>query len=187
MAKTPIVRDVMGRSTQAFKIDDPMKEAMHDLARSPFPALPVVDDLGVVVGELTEKDCLRTVSQWAYEGISGGTVADHMSDLEVRVTPEMDLLNAARAFLECNFSCLPVTEDDRLVGFIHRHDVLKGIDRWATAIASSAPGSTCSGSATDRFPNESPLRSLKPSAIPWPPGRAANATESLDQSMIGPW
>ena len=134
MAKTPIVRDVMGRSTQAFKIDDPMKEAMHDLARSPFPALPVVDDLGVVVGELTEKDCLRTVSQWAYEGISGGTVADHMSDLEVRVTPEMDLLNAARAFLECNFSCLPVTEDDRLVGFIHRHDVLKGIDRWATAI-----------------------------------------------------
>lgn len=134
MAKTPIVRDVMGRSTQAFKIADPMKKAIHDLARSPFPALPVVDDLGVVVGELTEKDCLRTVSQWAYEGISGGTVADHMSDLEVRVTPEMDLLNAARAFLECNFSCLPVTEEDRLVGFIHRHDVLKGIDRWATAI-----------------------------------------------------
>jgi len=134
MAKTPIVRDVMGRSTRAFKIADPMKEAMHDLARSPFPAMPVVDDLGVVVGELTEKDCLRTVSQWAYEGISGGTVADHMSDLEVRVTPEMDLLNAARAFLECNFSSLPVTEDDRLVGFIHRHNVLKGIDRWATAI-----------------------------------------------------
>jgi CBS domain-containing protein len=134
MAKTPIVRDVMGRSTQAFKIADPMKKAIHDLARSPFPALPVVDDLGVVVGELTEKDCLRTVSQWAYEGISGGTVADHMSDLEVRVTPEMDLLNAARAFLECNFSCLPVTEEDRLVGFLHRHDVLKGIDRWATAI-----------------------------------------------------
>ena len=134
MAKTPIVRDVMGRSTQAFKIDDPMKKAMHDLARSPFPALPVVNDLGAVVGELTETDGLRTVSQWAYEGISGGTVADHMSDLEVRVTPEMDLLNAARAFLECNFSCLPVTEDDRLVGFIHRHDVLKGIDRWATAI-----------------------------------------------------
>jgi Mg/Co/Ni transporter MgtE len=57
-----------------------------------------------------------------------------MSDFDLRIDPEMDLLNAARAFLECNFSCLPVTEDDRLVGFIHRHDVLKGIDRWATAI-----------------------------------------------------
>ena len=134
MAKTPTISDTMGRSTRSFRTDDPMKEAMHDLARSPFPALPVVDDFGIVVGMLTEKDCLRTVSQWAYEGISGGTVADHMSDLEVRVTPDMDLLNAARAFLECNFSCLPVTESDRLVGFVHRHDVLKGIDRWATAI-----------------------------------------------------
>jgi predicted transcriptional regulator len=111
-----------------------MKEAMHALARSPFPALPVVDELGNVVGVLSEKDCLRTLSQWAYEGISGGTVGDHMSQLEVRITPEMDLLTAARAFLETNFSCLPVTDNDRLAGFLHRHDLLKGIDRWATAI-----------------------------------------------------
>lgn len=134
MAKTPTIRDAMGRSTRSFRTGDPMKEAMHTLARSPFPALPVIDDLGVVVGLLTEKDCLRTVSQWAYEGVAGGTVGDHMSDLEVQITADMDLLNAARAFLKCNFSCLPVTENDRLVGFIHRHDILKGIDRWATAI-----------------------------------------------------
>lgn len=134
MAKTPIVKYSMGRSTRSFGIDDPMKDAMHDLARSPFPALPVIDDHGRVVGMLSEKDCLRTVSQWAYEGVSGGTVGDHMSDLEVQITPEMDLLNAARAFLECHFSCLPVTDNDQLVGFVHRHDVLKGIDRWATAI-----------------------------------------------------
>jgi CBS domain-containing protein len=134
MAKTPTVRDLMGRSTRSFHMRDPMREAMHDLARSPFPALPVIDDDLRVVGVLSEKDCLRTVSQWAYECISGGTVGDHMSSLEVRVTPDMDLLTAVRAFLETNFSCLPVTEDDRLAGFVHRHDVLKGIDRWATAI-----------------------------------------------------
>jgi len=134
MASTPIVESVMGRSTRTFRVSDHMREAMHELARSPFPALPVVDDAEHVVGVLSEKDCLRTVSQWAYEGISGGTVRDYMSDIEVRVTPDMDLLTAARVFLECNFSCLPVTHDERLVGFVHRHDVLKGIDRWATAI-----------------------------------------------------
>jgi len=134
VATTPIVKNVMGRSTRAFNLDDSMKQAMHDLARSPFPALPVVDDTGSVVGVLSEKDCLRTVSHWAYDGVSGGTVGDHMSKLEVRITPDMDLLTAARAFLECNFSCLPVTDGGRLAGFVHRHDVLKGIDRWATAI-----------------------------------------------------
>jgi len=134
MAKTPTVRDVMGRSTRSFGLREPMDRAMHDLARSPFSALPVVDDDHRVVGVLSEKDCLRTVSQWTYEGISGGTVGDHMSPLEVRITPDMDLLAATRAFLETNFSSLPVTEDDRLTGFICRHDVLKGIDRWATAI-----------------------------------------------------
>lgn len=134
MSKTPVVRFVMGTSTRAFTTSELMKDAMHDLARSPFPALPVVDDHRNLIGVLSEKDCLRTLSQWAYENISGGTVGDYMSPLDVRVHPEMDLLTAARAFLECNFSCLPVTEDDKLVGFVHRHDVLKGIDRWATAI-----------------------------------------------------
>ncbi len=134
MAATPIVRHAMGRSTRAFRVDDPMKEALHDLARSPFPAMPVIDEFGKVAGILTEKDCLRTVSQWAYEGVSGGTVGDYMSAYELRISPEMDLLTAARTFLEGNFSSMPVTEDDRLVGFIHRHDVLKGIDRWAIAI-----------------------------------------------------
>lgn len=134
MAKTPIVKFVMGRSTRSFRVDKPMKEAMHELAKSPFPALPVIDEHNRVVGVLSEKDCLRTVSQWAYEGIAGGTVGDHMSAFEIRITSEMDLLTAGRIFLECNFSCLPVTDDDYLVGFVHRHDVLKGIDRWATAI-----------------------------------------------------
>lgn len=124
----------MGKSTRAFASDKPMADALHELARSPFPALPVVDENRHVVGILTEKDCLRTVSQWAYENISGGTVGDHMSALELTISPDMDLLTAARAFIECNFSCLPVTENNLLVGFVNRHDVLKGIDRWATAI-----------------------------------------------------
>jgi predicted transcriptional regulator len=134
MPKTPIVRKYMKRASKAFHVDDDMGKAMSTLARSSFAAIPVIDDDGLVVGLLTEKDVVRTIIQWAYDQRAGGGVGNYMSSLEVMVTPEMDLLTAARAFLECNFSCLPVMDGDRLVGRLTRHNVLKGIEKWATEI-----------------------------------------------------
>lgn len=134
MVDVPIVRKLMGKAARTFHADEPMGEAMRTLARSSFAAIPVVDDEGRVVGLLSEKDCLRTITQWAYERVAGGTVGDYMSGLEIVVTPDMDVLTAALAFLECNFACLPVTEGEKLVGRLVRHEVLKGIERWATAI-----------------------------------------------------
>lgn len=134
MAKIPIVRKYMKKASRTFHVDDKMREAMAALARSSFTAIPVIDDDGLVVGLLTEKDVVRTIIQWAYDQRAGGGVGNYMSKLEVMVTPDMDLLTAARAFLECNFSCLPVMDGDRIAGRLIRHDVLKGIEKWATQI-----------------------------------------------------
>lgn len=134
MAKTPIVRDYMKKASRTFRHDEEMAPCMSILARSSFPAIPVVDEDNQVVGLLTEKDVIRTIINWAYDQRAGGKVGDYMSSLEVMVTPEMDLLTAARAFLECNFSCLPVLDQDHLVGRLTRHDVLRGLEKWATEI-----------------------------------------------------
>jgi len=134
MAKTPIVRSVMKKASRTFRVDDEMADCMSRLARSAFAAMPVIDADGFVVGLLTEKDVLRTIIDWAYEQRAGGPVGNYMSTLEVIVTSDMDLLTAARAFLEVNFSCLPVMDGDRLVGRLTRHDTLKGIEKWATEI-----------------------------------------------------
>lgn len=151
MAKTPIVRSYMKKASRTFRVDEEMAPAMSVLARSSFPAMPVVDADGLVVGVLTEKDVLRTIIDWAYDQRAGGPVGNYMSTLDVMVTPEMDLLTAARAFLECNFSCLPVLENDRLIGRITRHDVLKGIEKWATEINKER-----AGRLTQRSPHERP-------------------------------
>ena len=140
MAKTPIVRKYMKKPARTFREDEEMAPCMSILARSSFPAVPVVNDDGQVVGLLTEKDVIRTVINWAYDQRAGGSVGNYMSPLEVMVTPEMDLLTAARAFLECNFSCLPVLDDDVLVGRITRHDVLRGLEKWATEINKERAG-----------------------------------------------
>jgi len=134
MAKTPIVKDVMKKAARTFKINDDMADCMSALARSTFAAVPIVDEDGIVVGMLSEKDVLRTIIDWAYDQRAGGPVENYMSTLEVTVTPDMDLLTAARAFLECNFSCLPVMDGERLVGRVMRHETLKAIEKWATEI-----------------------------------------------------
>ena len=150
MAKTPIVRNFMKKSSRRFRVDDDMADAMGVLARSSFAAIPVLDSDGLVVGLLTEKDVVRTIIQWAYDQRAGGPVGNYMSTLEVMVTPDMDLLTAARAFLECNFSCLPVLDNDRLVGRLVRHDVLKGIEKWATEINKERQGRLTTTSGHER-------------------------------------
>ena len=130
----PNVRDVMRKPSRTLRMDLPMPEAAAIIACSPVAAVPVVDENGEVVGLLTEKDCLRAVGRWAYEGISGGEVKDYMSGITARLTPQMDLLSASLAFIECNFSCLPVMEDDQLVGRLVRHELLTALEKWATQI-----------------------------------------------------
>ena len=111
-----------------------MSEAAGIVARSPVAAIPVINDNGEVIGLLTEKDCLRAVGRWAYEGVSGGIVKDYMSEITAPLTPQMDLLSASLAFIECNFACLPVMDGDQLVGRLVRHELLSAIESWATEI-----------------------------------------------------
>ena len=134
LVDAPTVRDVMRKPSRTFELEDPMPEATGFIARSPVAAIPVVDENGDVQGLLTEKDCLRAVGRWAYEGISGGVVKDYMSEITVRLSPQMDLLSASLAFIECNFSCLPVMEEERLVGRLVRHELLSALENWATEI-----------------------------------------------------
>jgi len=134
LVAAPTVRDVMRRPSRTFGTDQSMPEAAGVVARSPVAAIPVIDENGDVVGLLTEKDCLRAIGRWAYEGISGGVVKDYMSELGVRLTPQMDLLTASLKFIECNFACLPVMDGDQLVGRLMRHELLTALERWAAEI-----------------------------------------------------
>ncbi|MCP4202680.1 MAG: CBS domain-containing protein [bacterium] len=130
----PRVREWMEGPTETFGEGDSMRQAVNWLAKESTAAAPVVDSQGRVVGLLTEKDALRTIAHWTYDRVAGGTVGDHMSPLRVRLAPDMDLLTAVRAFLECNFACLPVIEDERYVGQMTRDRLLQGMVAWATAI-----------------------------------------------------
>jgi predicted transcriptional regulator len=140
----------MDKPSRTFRKDDSMREALNWLARSSNAAVPVVDNDGHVIGLLTEKDALRTIAHWSYDQVSGGTVGDYMSPLKVRLTPEMDLLKAVRAFLECNFSCLPVIDDQHYVGDVTRSRLLEGMAAWASSIDAEQDHRVSARSEIDR-------------------------------------
>jgi CBS domain-containing protein len=159
MLDTPTVRDWMAPPDLTLKATDSMREVIGRVTRVPFSAIPVIDEADRVVGLLSEKDALRTIGHWTYERVSGGTVGDYMSPLGAQVDPDMDLLMAMCAFLECHFVCLPVIEDGKLVGRLHRHDVLKGLVDWESAIDADR-GERMSGESEHERPTaiESMLR-----------------------------
>jgi CBS domain-containing protein len=52
-------------------------------------------------------------------------VADHFSAEVATLDAGTDLVTAAEAFLEKPYRAYPVTEGERLVGMLHRGDVLR--------------------------------------------------------------
>ena len=126
----PTARDCMTTRARvlSFTPEQDIFEAMAELLQNHFAAAPVVDSDDQVLGMLTEKDCLRILSNLAYDDdFEGGRVSDYQSAMRLICQPDMDIFGVSNRFLECNFPLLPVVESGRLVGVISRRDTLRGI------------------------------------------------------------
>lgn len=124
----PTARDCMTTTILTLSPEDDLFESMGKLLENHFAAAPVVDEDNRVLGILTEKDCLRSLSNFAYDDdLEGGRVKDFQSEVKVSCRPNMDIFGVSNHFLATNFPLLPVIEDDRLVGVISRRDTLRGV------------------------------------------------------------
>lgn len=131
----PTAGDWMSKDVLSFRPDDDLFEAIDQLLDNHFAAAPVVDDEGVLVGMLTEKDCLRILSNVAYENdLTGGEVQELHSAIRAVASSEMDLFRVTELFLSTNFPLLPVVDDGRLVGVISRRDLLRGVKAFREAL-----------------------------------------------------
>lgn len=129
MARIPNASDALTRFKLTLRPEGDLIEAIESIVRKRSLGAPVIDDEGMVVGVLTEKDCLRIVARRAYRELTGERVVDHMSTLKGVLEPEMDLFAMARTFLDGNFPVLPVLREGRLVGRVGRWGLLRQIKR----------------------------------------------------------
>lgn len=87
-------------------------------------AAPVVDDHGVLVGMLSERDVMRIVGEHG-ASITHQTAADVMTTLIASCTPNSTILDAMLLMTNKRCRHLPVFDDGALVGLVSIGDLVK--------------------------------------------------------------
>ncbi len=128
-----LVKDRMTPDPITITTDTSLKEAL-DLVRSkPFRHLPVLDENGKLVGIVTEKSLVyasptptTTLSVFEVDYILSRTkIGQIVHDPVITVKPDLPIEEAARVMVDHRIGCLPVVEDDKLIGIISDTDIFR--------------------------------------------------------------
>jgi len=127
------VGDLMSTGLFTLKKTDSLRAARSLMQLARIRHIPIVDAKGDFQGLLTHRDILSaTISRFAdvdeavqNEIDSGIPVGEIMRTDVVCVHPGTLLRDAAELLLHHKYGCLPVTEDNRLVGIVTEADFLK--------------------------------------------------------------
>jgi CBS domain-containing protein len=123
------VTDYMTRKIVTVSPDTELMRAVYLLVAKELSGVPVVSDDNVLVGMLTERDCLAVAINAGYFDEPGGLVADFMSHSVETATSQDRVVDIAVRFRDTRFRRFPVVDDGNLVGIISRRDVLRALKR----------------------------------------------------------
>ena len=118
------VGDLAWTSGPTLSVDTPIRRAIALLVEARAAAAPVLDDDGGLVGILTQKDCLIPSLHAAYHREWTGRVADHMTPDVITVQSSDEVIRTAQMFIDHPHRVFPVLDGVRVVGLLHRSDVL---------------------------------------------------------------
>jgi acetoin utilization protein AcuB len=139
------VGDVMARDVVTIGADAPLGDAMRLMRRRGISHLPVVDRAGHLAGIVSDRDAgyvavapafrdhLSPGAEWRLPGLRRRfrslRVRDAMTRHPVVVHPATPLGHAVAIMFENRFRCLPVTQDDRIVGIVTEREALGALSR----------------------------------------------------------
>lgn len=134
-----LVREVMTSPVVTVGPGTSVKEAVRLLDAHQITAMPVIDDVGNLVGVVSEADVLRDSlppDHRAHEllmEISAPpvhlAVTDVMTHLPMSVSPDDDLGRAVELMVTTQVKSLPVVADGHVVGIVSRRDVIAVLAR----------------------------------------------------------
>jgi len=126
------VREIMVTEVVTLHVDEELSLASDIMNLARIRHLPIVEGERLV-GIISQRDLFRA-SLASVMGFDYAETRDHLKTVSIRdamvkkvitVTPDTDIVKAGRMMLDRKFGCLPVVEDDRLVGMVTETDILR--------------------------------------------------------------
>ena len=107
-----------------------LAESIMNLGR--IRHMPVVDD-GKIVGIVSQRDLFRSALITALGFgrnttsalIKTITIKEIMTEHVITISPEATVKEAARVMIDKKIGCLPVVEDEKLIGILTETDILR--------------------------------------------------------------
>lgn len=123
------VRDLMTTDVVAVGPTTSTRDAARMMFRYRVSGLPVVDPDDHVLGIITEGDFLEMELKRQDEGIAAPLVQDVMSHSVLSVSPDLEIMDAARYMHEHSVKRVLVIEEGKMVGIISRFDIVAAFTR----------------------------------------------------------
>jgi len=123
-----LVRDYMTTKLITFKPEQRIEEVIDILLKFKISGGPVVNDKNELIGVISEGDCMRQISDSRYYNmpIDNEQIVENAMAKDVdTIDGDMNILDAANAFLESKRRRFPILKDGKLVGQISQKDVLR--------------------------------------------------------------
>lgn len=121
------IRDIMQVHAPSVTPDTALGDVVELLLQHRLSGLPVVDTGGVVVGFVSEHDCLHLLLMSSYHCEGAPTVAEVMHQGALTVRPEEGIVDLAHRMKTEKPKVYPVVEEGRLVGLVTRTDLLRAL------------------------------------------------------------
>jgi CBS domain-containing protein len=102
----------------------PIPSVAQLLTANKIGAAPVVDEDGMVVGMLSERDITRALGQFG-EAVTGMVAEDLMTKLIASCTPEDNIIDIMQLMTTARCRHIPVMNGRRLLGIVSIGDVVK--------------------------------------------------------------
>lgn len=127
-AEVPIlVKDYMAENLVTFRENENIMDVMEKLLKHGISGGCVVNEKNELLGIISEGDCMKHVSDSRYYNMpmEDLTVGKRMHSKVETIDGNMNVLEAAKKFIEMKFRRFPILENGKLVGQISQRDVMR--------------------------------------------------------------